>query len=200
MFKVAAIGSRDITKEDEKKIECLSFLKGKVWIRSGGAPGADVKWDEVLGETGKKEIFLPGKYFNYFRVKTKNDFYDASEWFNEKTWEITEQFHPNPKALKYDFVKALMQRNIFQVLGRDMNDPVAFVLCVADGTKFDTFGKIKDVSGGTGQAVRIAHHHNIPVVNIRDGNGWNNLPKEHQWIYNQYLYNLRNYDKLKEMV
>lgn len=197
MIKVATIGTRNLTQEDIKKIECLSFLKGKVWIRSGGAPGADEKWDEVLGEKGNKEIFLPGKYFNYFRVKPKNDFYDASEWFDETTWEITEQFHPAPQSLKSNFVKALMQRNIFQVLGKGLDDPVKFVLCVGEGTKTDSFGRIRDMSGGTGQAVRIAHHHKIPVINIRDGNGWEHLPQEYKWIHNQYLYNLRHYDKLK---
>ena len=109
--------------------------------------------------------------------------------YNTKANEIAAKFHPNWHNLK-PTVRQLHSRNVGQVLGQDLKIPSSFVLC---------WTKNGSGSGGTGQAVRIAHHYNVPVVNIRDGNGWNNLPKEHQWIYNQYLYNLRNYDKLKEM-
>lgn len=191
MLKIAGIGTRELLQEDIKKIKCLSFLNGECLLRSGGAPGADTVFEEVIGEN--KQIFLPSRRFNYRRPDYRQGVYDSSAWFNERTWQLVLDHHPNPKALKYEATKALMQRNGFQVLGAQLNNPVDIVICVASGTKLDHNGKIQNVNGGTGQAVRIAHHNGIPIVNLRDGLGINTLPQHFQWIFTQYFYNLRNY-------
>ena len=56
------------------------------------------------------------------------------------------------------FVQALHNRNVFQVLGPSLDSPAEFVLCwTADG----------EASGGTGQALRIAASHGVPVFNLQ---------------------------------
>ena len=59
------------------------------------------------------------------------------------------------------FVKALHTRNVFQILGQDLSSHSRFVICwTADG----------DASGGTGQALRIAHSENVPVLSLQRTN------------------------------
>jgi hypothetical protein len=60
-------------------------------------------------------------------------------------------------------VRALQARNAHQILGENRQTPAGFVLCwTADGS-LDGAAR---TSGGTGQALRIAAHYEIPVLNI----------------------------------
>ena len=56
--------------------------------------------------------------------------------------------------------KALHTRNVYQVLGLDLNTPSEFVVCYADVDKHN------NVIGGTATAVNIAKEVGIPVYNI----------------------------------
>lgn len=59
--------------------------------------------------------------------------------------------------------RSLHARNCHQILGRDLNDPAAFVVCwTPDGATTDPGPS----TGGTGQALRIAAAHGIPVFNL----------------------------------
>ena len=73
-------------------------------------------------------------------------------------------FHPAPHLLT-PFVTKLHARNAMILLGADLNDPVQFVLCWTPGGR---------VTGGTGQGLRIALHHKIPIVNMATP-GWQSL-------------------------
>ena len=59
-----------------------------------------------------------------------------------------------------------MARNAMQVLGPNLDDPSAFIVCwtpdASDGSK------TSPKTGGTGQALRIAHEYKIPVYNLAD--------------------------------
>lgn len=70
---------------------------------------------------------------------------------------LAERFHPNWSRCSYQ-AKLLHARNGYQVLGRDLNSPVRGVICWTKDGK---------ASGGTGQAIRIAEYHRIPVFNLR---------------------------------
>lgn len=74
------------------------------------------------------------------------------------------RFHPAPHLLT-PFVTRLHARNAMILLGHDLNDPVQFVLCWTPGGR---------VTGGTGQGLRIALHHKIPIVNMATP-GWQSL-------------------------
>ena len=121
-------------------------------LRSGGAGGADIAFELGVGEELRKNIFLPWKGFNQNQSSL---FFILPE-----AYEMAEQFHPNwdacsPAARKFH------ARNCYQVLGIDLKTPSDFVLCWTPNGK---------PVGGTGQALRIATHHKIPIVNFFDPN------------------------------
>ena len=144
----AGIGSRETPLDILQMMkEIAIYLSEKGYIlRSGGANGADSAFEE--GST-EKQIFLPWKGFN----KNNSSFYNIPE----KAFEITSQFHPAWDNLTLP-VRKLMARNAMQVLGPDLQTLSEFIVC---WTKYGRY------SGGTGQAIRIAEHYNIPVYNIK---------------------------------
>lgn len=149
----AGIGSREtpqslipIIQGLSKKLISLGFV-----LRSGGADGADSFWENAYDKFGgEKEIYLPWKNFN----NNLSSLYEIKDWVNE----IAEIYHPNWNRLS-DAGKKLHSRNVYQIRGyEDYWDQYSeFVICYTpDG---------KD-SGGTGQAIRIARQHSIPVFNL----------------------------------
>jgi len=62
-------------------------------------------------------------------------------------------YHPYWNNLSYG-AKKLLARNVYQVLGYDLQTPSSFIVCWTKDGKG---------SGGTGQAIRIAKAYGIPV-------------------------------------
>lgn len=162
MDSYAGIGSRT-TPEDILKI--MRLLGGKLAtlgfiLRSGGADGADKAFEEGCdAHSGNKEIFLPWKGFNG----------NTSLLFQipDEAIEIARMFHPAPHSLT-PATEKLMARNSQQILGQNLNDHCAFVACwTPDGAEYATTRQ----SGGTGQAIRIANHYGIPVINLHNPHG-----------------------------
>ena len=78
--------------------------------------------------------------------------------------EFSSTFHPAWDRLP-PYVKKLMGRNAFQVLGESMNTPVDFIICwTPDGCICHADRNIR--TGGTGQAISIASTYGIPVYNL----------------------------------
>ena len=119
-------------------------------LRSGGADGADSAFERGCFKAGGvAEIYLPWQRFN-----GSNSSLILKE--NDGAYEIARKFHPRFDALSQGAQK-LQARNSYQVLGYDLSTPADFVLC---WTK-KGFGK-----GGTGQAIRLARHHSIPILDF----------------------------------
>lgn len=119
-------------------------------LRSGGAQGADRAFEIGCDHKsiGKKEIYLPVKGWQGNDSKHHNVSYEAMN--------MASAFHPKWDALP-TFVKLLMGRNSYQVMGLDLNTPTDFIVCwTPDG----------HIVGGTGQALRMAAHYGIPVFNL----------------------------------
>jgi len=112
------------------------------WIlRSGGAVGADSAFEQG---TTNKEIFL------------------ATDEIPTEAFEIAELYHPTWGGLQ-PYVKKLHARNAQQILGKNLDCQVKFVVCwTPDGAETKTTRK----TGGTGQAIRIANAYRIPVFNL----------------------------------
>lgn len=151
----AGIGSR-ATPPDvlELIINIATKLDSQGYVlNSGGANGADTAFEQ--GSTNK-QIFLPcdsfngrshngSTYINYQRLPHK----DLAE-------ETVGLFHPAAHKLS-EYAFHLMARNTFQVLGKDLQTSVEFVICwTPEGKEI----------GGTSQAIRIAKSVNIPVFNL----------------------------------
>lgn len=136
---------------------CDIMMQIAVWLerrdyilRSGGASGADAAFAFPVK---KSEIYIPWIGFNGHNTTPpiKAEDYKAAEI-------IAEKFHPawnrcSPSA------RRLHTRNVFQVLGADLKTSSEFVVCwTVDG----------GATGGTGQALRIAAKHKIPIFNLFD--------------------------------
>lgn len=116
-------------------------------LRSGAADGADTFF-ENKANPNTKEIFLPWKGFNGHDSMLYNSL--------PRAMRIAEKFHPNFSMLN-EAGRLLMARNAHQVLGRNLDDPVAFVVCWTPDAK---------LKGGTALAIRLAKSLSIPVYNL----------------------------------
>ena len=117
-------------------------------LRSGGAGGADASFEAGCSEPALKEIYLPWKGFNGLEGPVVDD--DAA------LREVSMKFHPAWERLTRGG-RALMTRNVAQILGPKLDSPVEMVICwTPDGQG----------GGGTGQAIRIARSRNIPVFDL----------------------------------
>ena len=134
----AGIGARKTPPEILKQLTSYAenFSQQNYILRSGGAMGADRAF-EMGCDDDKKEIFRPQ---------------DATQ----RAIEIASNYHPNWEACNR-YVKKLHGRNAMILLGKHLNVPVEFVMCWTPEGK---------VTGGTGMALAIAEHYNIPVINL----------------------------------
>lgn len=144
----AGIGSRETPDSVLlTMIEAAQNLAAQGYtLRSGGADGADSAFE--LG-ANLKEIWLPWLGFNGSDSKllpTKEAFIMAGK------------FHPAWHKCSAA-ARKLHARNCHQVLGKDLATPSEFIMCWTKGA----LG-----GGGTGQAIRIAKAHNVPVYDLAD--------------------------------
>ena len=164
MKSYAGIGTRNINNEECKKIKIIAKIMNKqdYILYSGNANGSDIAFQE--GSNGKCVIMLP---WNNYNLDEYDYNFSRDHFVVGKTNEglrSVDKFHPSSNKLS-DGVKLLMARNYHQILGYKNYPRVNVVICCADRK----YGKI---IGGTGQAIRIAEHFKIPIINIRDKN-WN---------------------------
>ncbi len=143
----AGIGSRETPDDVCALMTSIAthLRKDGFTLRSGHASGADSAFEAGAGP--EAEIWLPWRGFN----GSKSPLLPIPAAF-----AMAEEYHPNWKAMNLGG-RSLHARNCHQVMGRDLVSPVEFVICwTYDG----------GASGGTGQALRIAEAHNIPVYNL----------------------------------
>lgn len=158
----AGIGSREtppeilaLMAEIARKLASLGWI-----VRSGGADGADTAFEEAV-LPHQREIYLPWPGFN----QRRNGIVASNLPHYREARELTARYHPASSGNGWPRIEKLMTRNAFQVLGRDLMQPCTFVLCWAPKPKLEN-GRVIDVNGGTGQAVRIAAARGIPVYNL----------------------------------
>lgn len=155
------IGSRKTPKDILRKMRTYGDALGELGftLRSGGADGADLAFEEgCIRSEGRMEIYLPWKGFN----NNPSPLYEVSEEALEHAADI---YGPSWQYLKRP-VKLLMGRNMYQVLGKNLDTPSHFVICwTSDGcmSKEDRTRK----TGGTGQAIACASELNIPIFNLQ---------------------------------
>lgn len=156
----AGIGTRPpIPTEIETKIYELSvyLAKNGYTLRSGAADGCDSMFEVGCDSVAcaEKEIYLPWKYFNK-RELSRGIILPSVLKNYSYARKIASKHHPAWDRLT-DAGKKLHTRNVYQILGLDLDDPADFVLCYTKDGK---------ASGGTGQAMRIAKSMGIPIFNL----------------------------------
>lgn len=147
----AGIGPRKTPKEILDHMTAIGERRANAGdiLRSGGANGADSAFE--LGcdrANGSKEIYLPWQGFN-----GKNGIVPAFE-FRVMAEKIARDLHPAWGACS-DGARKLLTRNVFQMLGENLATPADCVITWIDPNE--------KKEGGTGFALRVAKHFNIPI-------------------------------------
>jgi len=154
----AGIGAR-ATPEDVTAlmVRAAEFLVAGRWVlRTGDARGADRAFRRgACAADGEFEVYLPDGGYRGFEELTPGGPSAAA-------YELAACTHPAWDCCSAR-AKALHARNGHQILGRDLDDPVRFVLCWTPDGSLD--GSTR-ASGGTGQALRLAAERGIPVLNL----------------------------------
>lgn len=135
----AGIGSRETPGPILLEMQSIAMqlaLRGFA-LRSGKAEGADAAFEKGCTVVGGRKV-----------LRTHTDWAPA----------IAHAMHYHPAWDRCsDIAKALHARNSLVMMGDDLDLSVSFVVCwTPDG----------NVTGGTGQALRIAHAESIPVFNL----------------------------------
>lgn len=159
----AGIGSRETPDDILGLMAAVArMLAAQGWtLRSGGAGGADTAFELAMPEN-QREIYLPWATFS-----GRPGIVISSLPVFAQAEAIAKAHHPaseNPAVWKK--IGKLMARNACQVLGRDLTSPAAMVVCWAPKSKRDVQGRVVDVAGGTGLAVRVAATYGVPVYNL----------------------------------
>jgi hypothetical protein len=163
MFKYTGIGARNTPPDvldDMQRIASNLELTGFT-LRSGGAAGADSAFENGVEFDEHMEIYLPWYQFNH----NKSDLHIITE----DALAMAEEHHPawhrcSPAAKKFH------ARNCYQILGATLDYPSDFVLCWTPNGQ---------IEGGTGQALRIAQHHAVPVFNMQHDRWYERF---HDWM------------------
>lgn len=170
-------------------VDVAKYLSERgVVLRSGGAAGADSyfqagaesmwyvlesPWNTSHGKGYKApELYLPWVGFGDFL--DNEDYYAGEPPYRLipldeiesdlvcRAAQIASEIHPAWNKLT-DAGKKLHTRNIFQVLGRDLQTPSSFLACYAETNN----GKVSGTPiGGTRTAWCLAKEHNIECFNM----------------------------------
>lgn len=142
------VGARTIPSNIFKILYDIGVnLMADDWIcRTGTADGSDMAFREsYMDRPLHLEVYAPGDILN-------NKFGNA-----DLAKSIVKNYHPYYDRIQCAFSQALLARNIYQVLGSDLNTPSEIVFCYTDNGL---------IQGGSAIAIRIAQHYGIPIVNL----------------------------------
>jgi hypothetical protein len=158
----AGVGSRQTPDDVLLLMEAFAlWLAARGWtLRSGAAAGADEAFERGCDRAGgQKEIFLPGRRFRGH----PSPLYEVTP----EAEVLAARYHPACSPLAA-YPRALLARNGYQVLGRDLRTPAGFLVCwTPDGALGTPAAPTGRATGGTGQAIRVAAGFGVPVYNLR---------------------------------
>lgn len=156
-MRYAGIGSRQTPADVLQLMSRVAgiFARRSWMLHTGGAEGAD-----AASEAGARAAGGAVAVFVAHDVQRSKmpDLFDA-------LMATVDRYHPAPHALT-PFARRLHARNAQIILGARLTDPVDFVLCWTPGARG---------AGGTGQGIRIARAHQIPVFDLGDPNTYQEI-------------------------
>jgi hypothetical protein len=131
-------------------------------LRTGISPGADQAFYRgACAAGGRVELYLPWPGFQGCGDRREAQI-RVLERPSERAYALACRYHHAWHDLG-PMERHLRARDIHQILGGSLDDPVAIVICwTADGSVDGS----SPLAGGTGQALRAAHDHAIPVLNL----------------------------------
>ena len=140
------------------------------WVlRTGLSPGADQAFYRgALAGGGAVELYLPCPDFE---ARARSEGSGSGVWALERptrrAYELAARYYEPFDGPAWEQLApgaaALLARDVHQVLGAELDSPAASVVC---WTPDAGLNGDDPRSGGTGQALRVAHEHRIPVFNL----------------------------------
>lgn len=184
------------------KFSNIMERKGYI-LRSGCAIGADSAFEFGLENHLNSEIYIPYKGFltTMQRTNQNSPAYLIPEVFNKQKYYDANMLidqnnlHPAWKQNLQDWLRKLHNRNVFQVLGKnlDVSEKSKFTLCYTrDGVTERE--KTTYNTGGTGTAIRVSGWAGVEVFNMGDKTHRERIEK---FINdNQHLLNMNHINKI----
>lgn len=157
----AGIGARATPPEVRRLMTRIAERLGQLGytLRTGGADGADQAFLEgALKADTPVELYLPARRHKGHTQERYGNKVRVSSSIPDAAFELARAQHPAWDRLS-DFVRRLHARNAQILMGKNLDDPVRFVIAWTKDGK---------VVGGTGMSIRIARAQGIPVVNLFD--------------------------------
>lgn len=130
------------------------------WVRSGHADGADYAFEQ--GALDHCIVYMPWMTFNKDKPILGKP---RSQELKDEVLKIVYKHEPYAEKLS-NGVKLIKSRNVYQVLGENLQTPSDVVVCWTEEGQ---------IVGGTGLAIKIAMANDIPVLNVGDDETARNL-------------------------
>jgi hypothetical protein len=125
------------------------FLEQEGYIlRSGGAGGADLAFENGVVDPSMKHIYLAKKGFN----GSDSQLYTVCA----AALALASTIHPAWDRCRA-FARLLHARNCYQVLGQQLDTPADFLICWTENA---------EKRGGTRTAIVLAERNKVPVLNL----------------------------------
>ena len=165
MYYYTGVGSRTTPQDKLTLMDdiAIKMAKFNYTLRSGGADGADRAFEhgaitalldqneEAMLDSSVSMTIAPPAIF-------------LAKHCTPEAEAIAGQFHPAWNRCS-PYAKKLHGRNAFQILGINLNEPSQYCICwTPDGCISHATRTIK--TGGTGTAISIADHYNVPIINL----------------------------------
>lgn len=146
------VGSRESPKFACKAMTSIAcFLEQEGYIlRSGGADGADLAFENGVTLSTNKHIYLPKKGFN----KNPSKLYNVAD--DARALALAESIHPAWDRCT-PYARLLHARNCYQVLGQNLDNPSDFLVCWTENA---------EKRGGTRTAIVLAEKNGVPILNL----------------------------------
>ena len=151
----AGIGSRETPPAVLNDMKTMAqWLARQGWhLHSGGADGADTAFAQGAG-ANRRDIFLPWSSYNQHQSDPRAQTLSPNR--QQSALDMAAALHPAWRKCA-NTARQLHARNVAILLGPNLDTPVNAVICWTRG------GELR---GGTAMGIRIAHAHNIPVLNL----------------------------------
>lgn len=155
------VGSRDTPTDVQEEMRALGRVLAAAGyiLRSGGADGADLAFETGAREIpgARLEIFLPRKGFN----KNPSRLFGVGP----NALALAATIHPVWDRLE-EGSRTLHARNCYQVLGKRLDSPSAFLVCWTEDGCESEHSRSRG-TGGTATAIVLASRHSVPVFNLK---------------------------------
>lgn len=163
------IGNCEVAEPERLKYVPIvkALLKAGHEGRSGGAKGMDYVLTQAIeelmqeGVSGFKAcVYIPHRLFNDLQWGKLGHRVHYVKWFKNysRAMGIAAECHPVWHHCD-DYTRHMHARNVYEILGTDLNTPSDFVICHARTNRNGV------VMGGTATAIKLANDRSIPIFN-----------------------------------